>query len=138
MPPVDDLPTLLRSMQPVLHAGVYAFASVPPDTDLSRLVPLATFREAEGVTVIVDAEVADRAGLDVAFRAAWITLTVHSDLAAVGLTAAVARALAEIGVSCNVIAAVYHDHMFVPVADADRALARLVALQSDSDTAVGP
>lgn len=127
--PVSDLPTLLRSLRPVLNAGVYAFASVPPDADPSGLAPLATFREAEGLTVIVDADDADRAGLDVAFRAAWITLTVHSDLAAVGLTAAVAGALAEIGVSCNVLAAVHHDHLFVPVADADRALACLTALQ---------
>ena len=127
--PVSDLPTLLRSMRPVFNPGTVAFAVAPPHTDLRPLAPLATFREAEGLTLILDADTADRAGLIVVFRAAWITLTVHSDLAAVGLTAAVSTALAHIGVSCNVVAAVHHDHLFVPVADAERAMACLAALQ---------
>ena len=56
------------------------------------------------------------------FRAAWITLTVQSDLNAVGLTAVVSTALAKAGISCNVIAAVHHDHLFVPVDRADDAM----------------
>lgn len=127
--PVSDLPTLLRSMRPVFNPGTVAFAVVAPDMDLGPLAPLATFREAEGLSVIVDADTADRAGLVVSFRAAWITLTVHSDLAAVGLTAAVSGALAAVGISCNVVAAVHHDHLFVPVADAERAMACLARLQ---------
>ena len=67
-----------------------------------------------------------------AFRSAWITLAVHSDLAAVGLTAAFARALGDAGVSCNVIAGVHHDHLFVPVDRAADALAALHALQARS------
>ena len=53
---------------------------------------------------------------------AWITLTVHSSLEGVGLTAAVSRALAEADISCNVVAAFHHDHLFVPLKDADRAM----------------
>jgi len=62
--------------------------------------------------------------------AAWLTLRVHSALSAVGLTAAVAGALTRIGVSCNVVAAFYHDHLFVAEADAERALAALEELAS--------
>jgi uncharacterized protein len=67
-------------------------------------------------------------GLTILFRAAWITLTVHSDLAAAGLTAAVSSALFEQGISCNVVAAAHHDHLFVPENCAEEALAVLKAL----------
>ena len=56
------------------------------------------------------------------FVGAWITLNVHSALEAVGLTAAVSRALTEAGISCNVVAAYYHDHLFVPAEQGERAL----------------
>jgi hypothetical protein len=49
------------------------------------------------------------------FRAGWITLTVNSDLQAVGLTAVFASALGKAGISCNVVAGAYHDHIFVPI-----------------------
>lgn len=66
------------------------------------------------------------------FRAAWITLTVHSDLQAVGFTAAFAGALGRAGISCNVVAGAFHDHIFVPVEQAQEALAALKALQRES------
>lgn len=91
------------------------------------MVRTATFREAEGLTVVVDEETAARRGWPVLFRAAWITLTVHSDL-----TAAFARALGAAGISCNVMAAAYHDHIFVPVDDGPRARDVLVALQRNA------
>jgi hypothetical protein len=47
---------------------------------------------------------------------ACLTLRVHSALDGVGLTAAVASALAEIGIPCNMVAAFHHDHAFVPEA----------------------
>lgn len=75
---------------------------------------LGWFREAEGQTVILPQAQADAAGLAYSLVCAWITLRVQSDLAAVGLTAAVSTALAEAGISCNVVAGYYHDHLFVP------------------------
>ena len=133
MPPIADLPTLLAALAPVRQPGVYAYASWPaerPAAALAALAPLATFREPEGLTVIVEAAAARAAGLPIALTCAWITLTVPSALAAVGLTAAIARALTDAGVACNVVAAVYHDHLFVPIADADAALAALAALSA--------
>lgn len=124
-------------MQPTLNEGVYVFASVPPDTDTRSLEPIATFRETEGLTLIVEEQRAQKAGLPVLFRAAWITLTVHSDLQAVGLTAAVSAALAQAQISCNVVAAAFHDHLFVPVESGDDALAALQQLQRRSGQGAG-
>ncbi|MGG1943325.1 ACT domain-containing protein [Trinickia sp. NRRL B-1857] len=128
--PVSDLQQLLATMQPSLNDGVYVFSSVHPNTDVSQFSPLATFREHEGLTVIIDEPTAVLHGLPVLFRAAWITLTVHSDLQAVGLTAAVAEALTKAGISCNVVAAAFHDHIFVPVERAADAIAELTNLQA--------
>ena len=72
-------------------------------------------REAEGYTVVLNRQVADSLALDYNFVASWITLTVHSALDAVGLTAAFSNALAQNGISCNVVAGYYHDHIFVAV-----------------------
>jgi hypothetical protein len=127
--PVSDLTELLRTLRPVLNDGNYVFAVLPHDADSGALEPLATFRENEGVTVVVAEERAQLAGLRVLFRAAWITLTVHSDLQAVGLTAAVAGALTRANISCNIIAAAHHDHVFVPAESAPAAIEALRALQ---------
>ena len=132
MGPESDLAALLRSLDPVLNEGVYAYSFVPPGTDVSSIPVLATFREAEGMTVITEESAAVRAKLPILFRAAWITLGVRSDLNAVGLTAAFSRALAEAGISCNVVAAACHDHIFVPVERADAAMGRLKALRRES------
>ena len=80
----------------------------------TQIIPLGTFQEAEGLTVIATA--ASFAGTDLKHVAGWalITLEVHSSLAAVGMIAAIAHALTDDGISTNVIAAFYHDHVFVP------------------------
>jgi len=119
-------------MQPVLHEGVYVYCTVPHDTPLAAFSPVVTVREPEGLTLVVPEEQAVAAGLPVLFRAAWISLTVHSDLAAVGLTAAFSSALGQAGISCNVVAGALHDHIFVPVEQAQQTLAVLRTLQRTS------
>jgi uncharacterized protein len=131
--PLSDLGQLLRAMEPVLQKGVYVFASLPHGTDLNPLDPIATIRETEGITVVVKEKVAEAHSLPVLFRAAWITLTVHSDLQAVGLTAAFAQALGRENISCDVVAGAFHDHIFVPVEQAEQAMSALRALQQDRD-----
>lgn len=126
---ISDLDTLIASMQPELQPGVYVFASLPHDAMVTGAGIVATFREHEGLTVVMEEDAARTAGIAPLFRAAWITLTVHSDLNAVGLTAAFARALGEANISCNVIAAAYHDHIFVPVEEGARAVRVLRDLQ---------
>ncbi len=130
--PISNLTLLLQSMEPTLHSGVYVYCSVSHATDLGAVTALATFREAEGITMVLPEAEALEAGFPIVFRAAWITLSVHSDLQAVGLTAAFASALGAAGISCNVMAGAYHDHIFVRVEQAQAAMAALRALQLSS------
>jgi hypothetical protein len=126
-----DLRSLLRALQPRHNPGVMVFVSVPPRSPhIAALEPIATFREDEGVTLIVEEAHARSVALPVLMRAAWLTLGVDSALDAVGLTAAVATALADAGIACNVVAAAHQDHLFVPIERADAALAALRRLQA--------
>ena len=131
MSEVLDLQQLLSSLRPNLGDGEFVFCTF---TDIkygerADLTPLGVFQEPEGMTLIVPRHRADRAGIEYDSCYRQITLTVHSGLNAVGLTAAVSEALARRGISANVIAAFYHDHIFVPAEDAEAALAALQALQ---------
>ena len=127
-----NLARLLQSMTPQLHPGHYVFCCVPADHDCSTLQPIASLREAEGLSLVLAREMADDHGLSYDYVAAWITLQVHSSLAAVGLTASFSAALAQAGISCNVVAGVHHDHLFVPLERAERALSTLRALSAAS------
>lgn len=128
MQAIRDLDRLLAQMEPVLNPGRYAFVAVPEGVALDPGRIVASVREPEGLSAIVPEQDALELGLQVAFVAAWITLTVHSDLAAVGLTAAFSRALADAGIGCNVVAGIRHDHLFVPFDQAQQALDALRAL----------
>lgn len=123
-----NLARLLQGMTPQLNPGQYVFCCVAPEHDCSGLQPLASLRESEGLSLVLPRATADAHGLRYDYVAAWITLQVHSSLAAVGLTASFSAALAQAGVSCNVVAGFHHDHLFVPVERAERALSTLRAL----------
>jgi hypothetical protein len=127
--PISNLSVLLASMEPVLNEGVFAYTSVPHGTDTYQIAAIATMREVEGITLVVSEKEAMSHGLPVMFRCAWITLNVHSDLNAVGLTAAFAKALGDVNISCNVVAGAYHDHIFVPVEAAQQVIAAIKNLQ---------
>ena len=120
------LDELLKAMAPEIQNGEYVFCTVGGGySDYSHLSPLATFKESEGLTLIVSVEEAKKAQLTFESTFKHIILTVHSSLDAVGLTAAVASRLASYGISANAVAAYYHDHIFVPTEKADAALLAL-------------
>lgn len=128
MPAIADLRDLLTHMQAQLNPGRYVFVAVPIGVTVDPGLIVASVQEPEGLSAILPEQAAVDLGLPVAFTAAWITLTVHSDLAAVGLTAAFSGALGQAGISCNVVAGVHHDHLFVPIDQAQRAMEALHAL----------
>ena len=126
----SDLPTLLATMRPVLNPGRYAFVTLSHDTSLDLSSIVASIREPQGLSVVLTHQDAIDLGFAVNYVAAWISLTVESDLAAVGLTAAFSSALAQAGISCNVIAGHQHDHLFVPHQQAQLAMNVLQGLQT--------
>lgn len=119
-----DLAQLLAALDPKLMAGEYLICPLEDwnQGDLERLGPLATFREKEALTVVVERTTAEAEGLLAAATYRVITLSPHSSLEAVGLTAAVAAALAARGIPANVFAAYYHDHILVPSGRAGEAV----------------
>lgn len=127
---IVDLSLLLKDMRPELRDGEYAYCTVPGDDAAAYLHfrPIGVFREEEGLTLILERGIAEANGMAGGAPMRLITLTVHSSLEAVGLTAAIATELTRHGISANVVAAYYHDHVFVPSADAERAVAALAAL----------
>jgi hypothetical protein len=127
-----NLTQLLHTMKPVRQSGTYVFCKVASLDSLDLTKVICFFKETEGVTVILPQASADQLQLAYSYEAAWLTLTVHSSLAAVGLTAAFSKALADAQISCNVVAAYYHDHIFVATQDADRALHALQQLAANS------
>ena len=90
-----SLAALLRSMRPQLNEGSYVFCTLADWSGLQPDEVIGSFREQEGLTVIVSRGRAEALKLPFSYEAAWITLTVHSSLEAVGLTAAFATALGQ-------------------------------------------
>jgi hypothetical protein len=125
-----DLQVLLQKMEPVQQAGSYVFISIPSLDGIHPSVSVMTFREAEGYTLILDAQKAIELGFTDGPVMAWISLQVHSSLEAVGLTAAFSQAIARQGISCNVVAGFHHDHIFVPLNQAILAMDTLRALSA--------
>lgn len=124
-----ELEVLIRTMEPVLSAGSYGYVSLPKGQEVPNgCAPFALVQEEEGLTVIAPFDLLAAHGIPSQTEWARISLAVHSSLSAVGLTAAFARALGREGISANVVAGYYHDHIFVAWADRHTALAALQAL----------
>lgn len=125
-----DLKILIANMQPVLNNGDYVFTSVKDTKSIPREISVCEMKEREGVTLILNKTDADALRLSYDFIASWITLNIHSSLEAVGLTAAFASELGTNGISCNVIAGYYHDHIFVDKKDEEKAMNLLRRMSS--------
>ncbi len=122
---------MIAGMTPELRGGQFVFACITNESALTALFPksIASFQEAEGMSLILPHDVAEAAGEPIDAPMRCITLNVYSSLEGCGLTAAVATALADAQIACNMVAAHHHDHAFVPADKAEEALAILVGLQ---------
>jgi uncharacterized protein len=129
---MTDLQQMLATLEPQVRPGEYVYVA-DAGGGSTQLKPEALIREDEGTTWVLQREAAEEAGLPFEFVASWITLTVHSSLDAVGLTAAFSTALTRAGISCNVLAGLHHDHLLVPHDRRDDALAVLRGLARPAD-----
>ncbi len=136
MPGEKNLNRLLASLSPTLLEGEFVFCSFKNVQYGSHrdLYPIAAIEESEGLTLVIPKENADQRQIKYAAVFKKITLQVLSSLEAVGLTAVVATSLAARGISANVVAGYFHDHIFVPETNADQAIAVLQELTLRSQT----
>jgi hypothetical protein len=117
-----DLQTLLTGMKPEMQPGIFVFCTISEGTEIpAAMMPLLTFREREGTTLIIRQEEAESLGLAYQFVSRLIPLSDHSSLEAAGFLAAITGRQNQL----NAVSAFYHDHLFVPHDRADEALARL-------------
>ena len=117
----------MRDLNPDLLPGSFVYVSLP-ETGVGDVTVHATVLEPEGMSGVMKQDDADRLGLDYDYVAGWITLRIDSSAAEVGITALFSVALAEAGISCNVIAGIRHDHLLVPADRADEAMSLLAEL----------
>ena len=122
-----DLATLLASLSAAARDERYVYVTVSHE-DAETIGAAASIVEDEGTTLVIPQAEADALGLHYDYVAGWITLEVYSALSAVGLTAAVSAALADAGISCNILAGYHHDHLLVPEEDLESALEVLARL----------
>lgn len=85
---ITDINELLSTMQPSLVDELFVFCTVKGElAEYVNLALIATFVETEGLTLVLTKDSADEVGLKYEGVFRQITLTVHSSLEAVGLTA---------------------------------------------------
>lgn len=127
-----NLNKLLASLSPELVDGEFVFCTFAHAGygDHVSLQPIAAFLEGEGLTLVVPLSIAQTNRLKYETVLRCISLKVHSSLEAVGLTAAFSAKLTDHGISANVIAGFYHDHIFVPDKSSASALAALEELST--------
>lgn len=126
-----NLAALLQKMTPHLHPEIFVFCSLPPRIlETLAIQPRCIFQEVEGMTLLVTKAEAIAQNWSYTYECRQITLKIHSSLDAVGFLAAITTALAAEGISVNPVSAYYHDHLFVPVDQAERAIACLQTLSA--------
>lgn len=130
---MTDLGAMLRTLTVTRRPETYTFITLDTDAPALGDGVEAVISEAEGPTVVATLQRALAEGWPIGFTATWLTLDIHSALAAVGLTATVARALTRAAIPCNVIAAYHHDHLLVPADRADEAILVLEGVASEPD-----
>lgn len=125
-----NLDTILRQLKPLVRPEIFVFCTAPNAEygDFASTKPFASIQEEEGLTLVLVQDQADNAGLPYNGVFRCITLSVHSSLEAVGLTAVISTKLAQHQISANMLAGFHHDHVFVPAHQIESAIQILTSL----------
>lgn len=127
---VTDLQQALKSLKVICDSVEYGFASIEDEARISRDDVLATFHENGRLAIIAPKEYLDNEGIGYEGPFAKLTIDIHTSLDLVGLTAVLATKLAEHDISANVVAAFYHDHVFVQYKLRQKAIELLEGLKN--------
>ncbi|RYG35526.1 ACT domain-containing protein [bacterium] len=114
----------MRDLRPSLLPDEFVFVRADAWDDRA----VAACREEEGLTLVMPRSACP----DGAFPCRRIVLRTVTDLSETGVMAWVATRLAEAGIPCNLMAGFYHDHLFVPAHEAERAVEVLRQGPADS------
>ena len=127
----ENLSNLLNNLQPNLLNEDYVFITLEDYSfDFFNLLhPIATFKEEEGLTLVISEERAKRENFEYNSVFKCISLGVHSSLNSVGLIATISTLLTEKGISCNVFSGYFHDHLFVQKSLSKEALELLQSIK---------
>ena len=110
-----ELKDILGNLKPRILEGSFVFTTSNDELDhlMKTFKPIATFREEEGITLVISKDEADKFNIkyDSLFRC--ISLGVHSSLNSYGLISSISRELTKKKISSNVFSGFYHDHIFV-------------------------
>ena len=110
-----------KSLKPYLNPGEYVFVLTDNIYGINEEDILCSFKEDGKYSLILKKEFANKYGMSYNFVAAWISLDLYSSLDSVGLTSMFSKALSDNNISCNVVAAFNHDHIFVNYKDKELA-----------------
>jgi len=126
-----NLSEVLKSMQVSCDNIEYGFASVKGHQINFDDRILGTFKENEGSTIIASKEYFEANDIQYEGPYAKLTIEVHTSLELVGLTAVLAKKLADNQISANVVAGYFHDHIFVQYAVRQKAIEAIDNLKAD-------
>jgi len=111
-------------LNPELLEGEFIFCCLDKASygEHETLDPIASFKEKEGLTLVIPKEKADQNDISYDSSFKCISLGLESELEDFGLTAIISKRLTHAKISANIFAGKHHDHIFVPSKTANEAL----------------
>lgn len=128
-----NLDEVLKTLNVSCDDIEYGFANVKDGTFIPTKEIIGTFQETEALTLIATKNYFEQQNIKYDGSYAKLTIDVHTSLDLVGLTAILSSKLAENGISANVVAAYFHDHIFVQYPLRQKAISAILQLKDTNE-----